>query len=209
MGVALGGSPVLRGLDLTVAPGDVVVVTGPNGSGKSTLLRLLATLLRPAVGRLDVFGASGAALRAPAVRRRIGLVGHEPALHPELTVGENLRFVARLAGRDPDLVAPMLATVGLARASGRPSRVCSAGMSRRAELARVLLCQPDLLLLDEAHAALDAAARDLVGLVTADVVARGGAAVLVTHEPHALARMQHRLLHLSQGQLVPAAGGGS
>lgn len=200
--VGLGGIPVLRGLDLTVHPGEVVAVTGPNGSGKSTLLRLLGTLVRHSAGRLELFGVGGSARTSSAVRRRIGYIGHESAMHPDLTVRENLTLVARLASGDVDETDRVLAVVGLAGAADRLVRSCSQGMNRRAELARILLCQPELLLLDEPHAALDAASRVLVDRVTSDVAARGGAAVLVTHDSSAVVTLADRIMHLSQGQLA-------
>lgn len=200
--VRLGAIPVLRGLDLTLHPGEVVAVTGPNGSGKSTLLRLLGTLVRPSAGRLELFGVAGNARMSPAVRRRIGHVGHESAMHPDLTVRENLELVARLAGCGGEATDRALAVVGLAGAADRLVRSCSQGMNRRAELARILVCRPELLLLDEPHAALDAASRGLVDRVTSDVVARGGAAVLVTHDPPAVAALADRIMHLSQGKLA-------
>lgn len=200
--VRLGTVPILRGLDLSLGAGEVVAVTGPNGSGKSTLLRLLATLLRPAAGRLELFGSSGEAAREPAVRRRIGYVGHEPALHADLALHENLGLIARLAGRDRAAVEEALAVVGLAGAADRRFAACSEGMRRRAELARILVCRPELLLLDEAHAALDGSSRGLVDEVTSDVVGRAGAAVLVTHDPAAVAPLADRVLRLSRGGLV-------
>lgn len=205
VGVDLGSCPILRGLDLALYPGEVVAVVGPNGSGKSTLLRLLATLVRPSAGRLEVLGSAGDTMTASAVRRRIGYVGHDPALHPDLTLGENLQLVARLVGRDRAAADTALRAVGLAGAADRRVRICSAGMRRRAELARMLLCQPELLLLDEAHAALDAASRGLVDEVATDVVARGGVAVLVTHDPGAVAPLAGRILRLSQGRLIAEA----
>lgn len=200
--VRLGTIPILRGLDLSLGAGEVVAVTGPNGSGKSTLLRLLATLLPPSAGHFTLFGTGAAAARRPAVRRRIGYVGHDPALHPDLSLRDNLRLVARLAGRDRSSVEEALSVVGLAGAAERPVAVCSAGMRRRAELARILLCRTQLLLLDEAHAALDSASRRLVDAVTNDVVERGGAAVLVTHDPGALDGLAGRLLRLDRGRLL-------
>lgn len=205
--VRLSTVPILRDLDLTLRAGEVVAVTGPNGSGKSTLLRLLATLLRPSAGRLQLFGSAADATRVPSVRRRIGYVGHETSLHPDLSVGENLQLVARLAGERTATADRAMAAVGLAGATNRPVRACSEGMRRRADLARILLCRPQLVLLDEAHASLDAASRGLVDEVTSGVVGRGGAAVLVTHDPGAVAPLADRLLHLTSGHLSDEAAG--
>lgn len=203
--VDLGGAPVLRGVDLVVHAGESIALTGANGSGKSTLLRLLATLLRPTSGTLTLFNQPLAPVDTAALRktrRGIALIGHASSLHPDLTLAENLTLVADLADQPRARVAEALFEVGLAGAAARPTRVCSEGMKRRAEIARVLLCQPDLLLLDEAHSALDAAARSLVQVATRSVTARGGAAVLVTHDPHALAAVTDRLLTLRGGRLV-------
>ena len=200
--VRLGSMPVLRGLELRVDAGEVVAVTGPNGSGKSTLLRLLATLIPPSAGRLELFDRCVSPRDLQTMRKAIGYLGHEPALHPDLTVSENLQLVARLRGGTPDAVNGALADVGLSAAADRRVRVCSAGMRRRAELARVLVCRPDLLLLDEPHAALDATARSLVDRVTSAVTSRGGAAVLVTHDPAGIAGIAPRLLSMSGGRLV-------
>lgn len=199
--VVFGTVPILRGLDLTVAAGDVVAVTGPNGSGKSTLLRLLATLVRPSAGHLELLGHPGSGRKLQDTRRSISYIGHDSALHPDLTVAENLDLVGRLTGQGSDAVVAAIAEVGLAGASARPIRACSAGMRRRVELARVLLCRPRLLLLDEPHAALDASARILVDHVTSQVAGRGGASVLVTHDPEAVAAMAPRLLRMSGGRL--------
>ena len=136
---------------------------GPNGAGKTTLLRVLATLLRPHGGSVRVLGA-----RLPdeawAVRGRLGLLGHEPLLYRELTARENLRFHARLHGVGDERVR------GAARAGARwtaardePLRTLSRGMVQRVAVARAVLHDPELLLLDEPHANLDPAAVELVG----------------------------------------------
>ncbi|OLT41767.1 transcriptional regulator [Saccharomonospora sp. CUA-673] len=190
---------VLRGVDLTVGPGDSVGLVGANGSGKSTLLRVLATLLPPVSGRGEVLGAALGSPDCAAVRPRIALVGHDAALYPRLTLRENLEFVARLTGRSGRAVDDALEAVGLGPARNRPAEVCSQGMRRRAELARVLLTEPGLLLLDEAHAGLDAASIGLVEVVVRQVCDRGGASVVVSHD--------HPRLHGLADQLVEIVGG--
>ncbi len=205
VGVRLGDTPVLRDLDLTVAAGEAVGLHGANGSGKSTLLRVLATLLPLSAGAGAVLGADLAGPDRFAVRPRIGLVGHQPSLYPELTLHENTAFVARVRGDDPERVAEVLDQVGLGRARHRRADHCSHGMQRRAEFARVLLTAPDLLLLDEAHAGLDPAAADLVVLLAKQVQARGGAAVLVSHDPARMRGLVDRAYDLDGGKLWPAA----
>jgi heme exporter protein A len=207
VGVRLGATPVLRAVDLEVRAGEAVGLVGANGSGKTTLLRVLATLLPPTTGSGTVLGASLHLRARLAVRPAITLLGHAPALFPQLTVDENLGMVARLLGERPGRVAEALEAVGLAGARHRPAAHCSAGMLRRAELARALLARPRLLLLDEAHAGLDPAASGLVELLVADVRGRGGAAVLVSHEPWRLRPLVDRVVELADGRLRPVEEG--
>ena len=198
--VTLGRTPVLRELDLHVRAGEALGVLGANGSGKTTLLHLLATLIRPAAGRGEVLGRELGRPECAAVRPAIALVGHLPAVYPQLSLAENLRFVARMTGRDERTADRALEAVGLGGAARRRAERCSQGMQRRVELARVLLTRPSLLLLDEIHAGLD---RDAVGLVddaVADVRVRGGACVLVSHEPDRLTGVVDRMVRIIDGR---------
>ena len=201
--VDIAGVPVLRGVDLQVRLGEVVGLVGANGSGKSTLLRVLATLLRPVGGTGQVLGAPLGSARAVAARPSIALVGHQPALYPRLSLAENLRFVARLTGRSEADPARVLAAVGLGSAGGRRAAHCSHGMLRRAELARVLLVRPRLLLLDEAHTGLDETSAGLVDAVVARVRQDGGATVLVSHERARLQDTVDRVEWLADGRVRP------
>lgn len=202
--VHIGLQPILRGVDLTVEQGQAVALTGSNGSGKTTLLHVLATLLRPSAGTVRLMGNSWTDAAHPKRRRAIALVGHRSGLHPDLTLAENLGLVARLAGVEGGRVAVELDRVGLGGAAGRRLEACSEGMVRRAELARVGLTQPSLLLLDEAHGALDRDARSLVEAATRTVTGRGGVAVLVTHSPQDLRSLVDQQLVLHGGRLRAA-----
>lgn len=197
-------TPVLRDLTMRVASGEAVGLVGANGSGKSTLLRLLATLLPPAAGTGLVLGARLGTREVERVRPAIALVGHAPALYPRLTLAENLTFYCRLTGRSPDVAEAALTKVGLGRAADRPADRCSHGMLRRAELARVLIASPRLLLLDEAHAGLDRGSAGLVDVVVEEVRECGGAAVVVSHERHRLDGIVDRVLEIADGSLRSA-----
>ena len=198
VGVVLNRTPILRAVNLDLAPREVLGVVGPNGSGKTTLLRVLATLLQPTTGAFSL--GTGV---PPSTT--VELIGHAPAVYPELTLHENLAFVARLEGRDPGLVDRHLHTVGLGGAADRRADRSSRGMQRRIDFARALIRNPELLLLDEAHAGLDVDAQELVRHVVADVVARDGAVVMVSHEPDRMRQLATRVVHLSGGTLTPGA----
>jgi ABC-type multidrug transport system ATPase subunit len=196
------GALILRDVSLQVLPGEAVGLFGANGSGKTTLLRVLATLTRPSSGGGTVLGAPLGTDAVERVRPRIALVAHDPALVANLTLGENLRLLALLAGRRVDDAARALEAVGLSGASGRRAAVCSNGMRRRAEFARVMLAEPDLLLLDEAHVGLDPAAGDLVARIVESVTGRGGGVVLVSHERERVGSLIDRSLTLADGRIT-------
>ena len=195
----MGATTILRDVDVSVAPGEAVGLFGANGAGKTTLLRILATLLAPSAGDGTILGARVQGSARYDVRPQISLIGHVPALYAELTLRENLQFAARIGGQTDQRVDEVLATVGLADAADRRVAACSYGMQRRAEFARELMRAPTLLLLDEPHTALDAAAVELVGHITAGVVERGGAAVVVSHDRTRVAPMVDRTLEIAGG----------
>lgn len=197
--VSLGGQPVLKDIALTVEPGEVLGVVGPNGSGKTTLLRLLSTLVPPtAVHHGVVLGARLGSAEVYKVRRRIGLMGHAPALIPELTIGENLRHAAVLADIAPERIERVLDVVGLGAASTRRINASSHGMQRRTEVALLLLRRPELLLLDEPKSGLDAEASALIDSLIDRVTEDRGGAIIVSHEPSHLNRCQ-RIFRLPDG----------
>ena len=155
---------------------------GPNGAGKTTLLRVLATLLRPHAGSVRVLGAAACPSEAWAVRGRVGLLGHEPLLYRELTARENLRFHARLHGVGDERVEELLERGRRWRArADEPLRTLSRGMVQRVAVARAVLHDPELLLLDEPYANLDPAAIELVEPLIG--AASGRTRVICSHDP--------------------------
>jgi len=160
-----GEREALSDISISLQQGQTLVVFGPNGAGKTTLLRILATLLRPHEGEVRVLGRPLPA-EGWAVRGRIGLLGHEPLLYRELSARENLRFHARLHGVAAERVQELLEAVGMTHRAEEPLRELSRGMVQRVAVARAVLHDPELLLLDEPYANLDPAAREQVaGLI--------------------------------------------
>jgi heme ABC exporter ATP-binding subunit CcmA len=206
---SFGGVPVLAGVDLALDAGQALVLLGPNGAGKTTLLRVLALLLRPGGGRLTVFGEDALAA-PPALRRRIGYVGHESLCYPDLTASENLAFYARLfdVPDAPARIAELLAWAGLEAAARRPVRVYSRGMGQRLALARALLHRPDLLLLDEPFAGLDPDGVAALQERLAFLRTAGHAIILTTHDLERAAPIANRLAILHRGRIAWQSDGG-
>jgi ABC-type multidrug transport system ATPase subunit len=183
-GVTRAWGPIraLRGVDLTLERGEVLLLLGPNGAGKSTLLRSVAGLIRPSAGTIRILGRT-LAPDDPAARRPIGLLSHQSLLYDDLTVLENLMLAARLYGlADPrELAENALRDQGLIdRRHDRP-RSLSRGLLQRAAIARALIHEPALLLLDEPFTGLDAVAADRLRELLAVQLRTGRTMVLVTH----------------------------
>jgi len=198
----LGRFPALAGLDLDVDAGEIVLVTGPNGAGKTTLLRLLAGLVPPYSGEASVRGHDLATDRR---RARIGtaLVGHETYCYDDLTAEENIRFFARASGRDDaDAVRAVLGRVALDGAAGVPHRGLSAGQRRRLALAVALVREPELLLLDEPHAGLDADGRDELDATLRQAAASGATVMVASHELERAGSLATRCIDVVAGQVV-------
>ena len=169
-----GEKRVLRGLDLDVERGGFVVVTGANGSGKTTLLRLVVGLAQPTAGELEV----------GVPRGRLGFLAHEPLVYGEVTALENLDLSGRLY-RVPERrerIGMLLERFGLWEARNARVATYSRGMQQRLALCRVLLHEPDLLLLDEPFNALDVDAAALLDRELAEA-SRTRTLVVATHEP--------------------------
>jgi heme exporter protein A len=201
-----GERAALRDVSLELETGRTLVVFGPNGAGKTTLLRMLATLLRPHAGEVRVLGRE-----LPddgyAVRGRLGFLGHEPLLYRELSGRENLRFHARLHRVGPERVEAVLEAVGMRARADDPVAELSRGMVQRLAIARAVLHEPELLLLDEPLANLDPAAAGQVQPLIGR--ASGRTRVLTSHDPAGGLAGADVALGLKGGRvalLAPAAG---
>jgi heme exporter protein A len=194
--------PVLRGVSLTVAPGATVALVGPNGAGKTTFLRILATLARPTAGEIAIDGLD---IRrdGPAIRQRIGFAGHIPLLYDELTAEENLLFFARMYGvRDGQArVGELLERVGLRLKAKDLVRNLSRGQAQRLALARALLHDPRLLLLDEPDAGLDEQAIALLEDILSERAAAGQTTLFTTHDLAWGLRVADRAVALVAGRV--------
>ena len=200
-----GLNPVLRGLDLDVPRGQFLTLLGPNGSGKSTLLRILGALARPTGGTVRIGGWDLPA-EAAHVRAQLGVVSHLPLLYDTLTAEENLLFFARLydlpVAERRDRVNAILQRVGLARRARDVVHTYSRGMQQRLAIARAILHDPAVLLLDEPYTGLDQDAGALLDELLREVAVSGRTVVMTTHDlprGHALA---DRIAILSRGTIA-------
>lgn len=200
-----GLNPVLRGLDLDVPRGQFLTLLGPNGSGKTTLLRILGALARPTGGTVRIGGWDLPA-EAEFVRAQLGVVSHQPLLYDTLTAEENLLFFARLYHLPRETrrarVAEVLERVGLARRARDVVQTYSRGMQQRLAIARAILHNPAILLLDEPYTGLDQDAAAVLDDLLHQVATEGRTVIMTTHDlrrGHALA---DRIAILSRGQIV-------
>jgi heme exporter protein A len=195
-----GERVALAGVSVRVEEGQTLAVLGGNGAGKTTLLRVLAGLLRPHGGSAQVLGASLPAERwkLPAL---VGYLGHEPLLYRELTGRENLRYHANLHSAPSARIDTLLAAIGLEGRADEPVRDLSKGLIQRFAIARALLHDPPLLLLDEPRANLDPAAADLVEPLIGR--SSGRTRVLVSHDLEGAIAESDVALGLRDGRPAP------
>ena len=199
--------PVLWDLDLTLPWGETLSLFGANGAGKTTLLRILSTAVRPDAGAVRIAGRD-LRRQTAAARRRIGVVAHRSFLYEDLTPAENLAYYARLYGI-PDRtarVAAALERVGLSARAHHRVRALSNGMQKRAAIARAILHQPDVLLLDEPEAGLDRESRRILGELLAEWTAGGRSVALATHDLELGLEWGHRAGVLSGGRVTFPSG---
>ncbi len=190
----------MAGVDFAVDAGEIVFVGGANGAGKTTLLRTCAGLVAIAEGQAEVLGVDIHTARTQ-VQRRIGLLGHATHLYEDLSVAENVDFWVRASGGDRSRAPSALARLGLGPRLLRLSvSRLSAGQRRRVAIAVLAARDPELWLLDEPHAGLDAEGRDLLDQVVREVADRGGTVVLASHEADRAAPLATRRVVMAGGQ---------
>jgi ABC-type multidrug transport system ATPase subunit len=185
----LGRFPALAGVDLAVAEGEIVLLQGPNGAGKTSLLRTCAGLLPVVAGEAEVLGFDLRRDRR-SVRRSIGLLGHATFLYDDLTVADNVRFAVRAGGGSLD-----------GRLPDTPVARLSAGQRRRVAIAALVARAPQLWLLDEPHAGLDAEHRDLLDGLVRSAVTGGATVLLASHELDRATALADRAVLMAGGQV--------
>jgi sn-glycerol 3-phosphate transport system ATP-binding protein/multiple sugar transport system ATP-binding protein len=202
IGKKLGGNPILRGIDLDVADGELVVLVGPSGCGKSTLLRTIAGLETPDAGTLRIGDRD--VTQAPPRERDVAMVFQSYALYPHLTVRENLAFGMKLRGTEAKVIAERIAEVakmlGLDALLERLPRQLSGGQRQRVAMGRAIARRPALFLFDEPLSNLDAALRAEVRVEIKKLHARLGATMIyVTHDQVEAMTLADRIVVLRSG----------
>ena len=199
---AFGPKKVLRGIDLDVAPGEFLTLVGPNGAGKTTFLRILATLSR-ATGGDALIGGVSVAEHPAQVRRNIGLVSHRTLLYDDLTAVENLQFYGRMYDV-PHLdarIEEVLRQVYLYFRRHDPVRTYSRGMQQRLSIARAILHDPPVMLMDEPYTGLDVQATAMLRTVLQSLAASGRTVVMTTHDLELGLDVADRVVILSGGKI--------
>lgn len=203
-----GRRRALADVNLTAEAGQVVALLGANGAGKSTLLSIVATLLDPSSGEVR-YGTTTAREGSHMLRGRIGLLGHDLYLYPELTAAENLRFFADLYGLDSagERVKAALATAALQERADDPVSSFSRGMRQRLAVERALLHEPRLVLLDEPFTGLDDLSAEALRERLRKLRARGAIVIVTTHELEAIEPIVDEAHLLNRGRLEHLASG--
>lgn len=209
-----GDTRVLRGVDIAVGPGEIVAVMGPSGSGKSSLLHVIAGLLKPSAGVVELDGQRidhlGEKQKSAIRLRQLGFVFQSGDLVPELTLVENVELPLRLTGVAPraarTAALDMMEKLGILTEADRKTNAVSGGQAQRAAVARALVHKPAVVLADEPTGALDSMAGELVLESFVDVAVQSGTAVvLVTHDLK-VASYAQRDIQLQDGQIYQPVG---
>ena len=201
----LGSFPALAGASIRIDEGDIVLLRGPNGAGKTTLLRVCAGLVPIVRGSGHVLGLDLSVDR-DAIRRHVGVLGHQNGLYLDLTVGENIRFWGATVGAGSDETQAAMVRLGVGeRLVDVPVRKLSAGQKRRTALACLVARRAQLWLLDEPHAGLDASARDELDHTLRQASASGATIVVASHELERAGSLATRTVDVIAGRVHEAA----
>ena len=198
----LGLRLILKKVNLSLENSESVAIFGPNGAGKSTFMNILATLMKPTSGWLAIDGAD--VLKNPLpFRLKIGLVAHETNAYLELTPYENLRFFGQLYGVEhlDEKIELLLEYVGLTTFADEPISIFSSGMVKRFMIAKSLIHEPDILLLDEPFTGLDATAKELILKLISDERTKGTGIIFITHDIQLGYEAASRFTFLFRGRL--------
>jgi putative ABC transport system ATP-binding protein len=198
------GDRILDRVSLDVASGETVAIVGPSGAGKSSLLRLLDRLDEPTGGTVYLDGTDYRTFGPQTLRKRVGLVPQNPALRAG-TVRENVTIGPRLRGESvsEERLVDLLDAVGLGGYADRDASDLSGGEAQRVAIARTVINDPEVLLLDEPTASLDSAAEAEVERLLADLLAAGErTVVLVTHDERQAERLADRVARMADGRIV-------
>jgi heme exporter protein A len=198
--VIFGRTTALRSVGCSLTPA-LTGLFGQNGSGKSTLLRVLTGLLRPTRGSVEYNGNQVSASEEEW-RRVVGYAGHEPGLYPRLTVIENLDLFGRMYGADPERGPHLLEGLKVAEWTNTPVSDLSAGLRRRVAVARAMVHDPEVLLLDEPYANLDDDAADAVSAMLIDWWRPGRLGVVASHGAKRVKVYAHASMILRRGELI-------
>ena len=203
LGKKFGPLQALADVSFDLAQGEWAALLGPNGAGKTTLIRILAALTRPNSGRACVAGV-GSDENPDAIRRRIGVVSHQPLLYGDLSAWENLKFYASMFGvsQPTERIETLLTQTGLWLRRQDAVRTFSRGMQQRLALARAMLHEPSVLLLDEPFTGLDVNAAGLLTDFMEQAIRRHVTVLMTTHDVEYALNHSQRILVLVKGRLL-------
>ncbi|MCM3765234.1 heme ABC exporter ATP-binding protein CcmA [Neobacillus niacini] len=194
---------ILRGVDLSVKKGETVAILGPNGAGKSTLLKVLATLIKPTSGSIKINGLD-LKKNQIAIKKMLGYLPHSSLLYDHYSPLENLIFFGDLYGvkNSEQRAIELVKEVGLGFFLNEPVKNFSRGMIQRIAIARAIIHEPEILLLDEPHTGLDQGAISILNNVILNMKQKGTTTLMVTHDFKQAAEICDRIIIVKNGKIV-------
>ncbi|WP_210365890.1 heme ABC exporter ATP-binding protein CcmA [Bacillus sp. REN3] len=194
---------ILRGIDLSIKKGETVAILGPNGAGKSTILKVIATLMKPTTGSVEINGLEWKR-HVHEIKKLLGYLPHSSLLYDQYSPLENLVFYGAAYGiPDPrKRAAELIGQVGLSYFQNEPVKNFSRGMIQRVAIARAIIHNPELLLLDEPHTGLDQGAIATLNEVIQSMKEKGTTTLMVTHDMKQAAEICDRAVIIKQGKVA-------